>query len=105
MSHVTKPARPPGAGRRSPRASAKLRKLHEQGDINNRTENSHSPRRSHSRTQAATTIRPAGPADMAALSDFFSGLSAQTRYLRFFAPVTPTPAMLRVLSGCGARVD
>jgi acetyltransferase len=42
---------------------------------------------------------------MAALGDFFSGLSAQTRYLRFFAPVTPTPAMLRVLSGGGAHVD
>lgn len=49
--------------------------------------------------------RPAGPADMAALGDFFAGLSAQARYLRFFGPVTPTPALLRLLSGGGANVD
>jgi acetyltransferase len=42
---------------------------------------------------------------MEALGDFFAGLSTQTRYLRFFAPVRPTPAMLRVLSGCDAHVD
>jgi GNAT superfamily N-acetyltransferase len=42
---------------------------------------------------------------MAALSDFFAGLSTQTRYLRFFVPVTPTPAMLRVLAGGDASVD
>ena len=56
-------------------------------------------------TQATAGIRPAGPADRAALGDFFAGLSAQTRYLRFFAPVTPTPALLRTLSGDGAHVD
>ncbi len=49
--------------------------------------------------RTATAIRPARPADLAALRDFFAGLSAQTRYLRFFAPVTPGPALLRVLSG------
>src|SRR5215472_6371506 len=58
-----------------------------------------------SRTQATAIIRPAGPADRAALGDFFAGLSAQTRYLRFFAPVTLTPALLRLLSGGGAHVD
>jgi GNAT superfamily N-acetyltransferase len=42
---------------------------------------------------------------MAALGDFFAGLSARTRYLRFFGPVTPTSALLRVLSGGGANVD
>ena len=47
----------------------------------------------------AVAIRPVLPADLAALSDFFAGLSVQTRYLRFFAPVTPGPALLRRLSG------
>jgi len=49
--------------------------------------------------RTAAAIRPARPADLAALGDFFVGLSAQTRYLRFFAPVTPGPALLRLLSG------
>jgi L-amino acid N-acyltransferase YncA len=49
--------------------------------------------------RTAAAIRPARPADLAALRDFFAGLSAQTRYLRFFAPVTPGPALLRLLSG------
>jgi GNAT superfamily N-acetyltransferase len=44
-------------------------------------------------------IRPASAADMGALSDFFAGLSPQTRYLRFFAPVTPGPEPLRTMSG------
>jgi GNAT superfamily N-acetyltransferase len=56
-------------------------------------------------TQATTIIRPASRADLAALGDFFAGLSVQTRYLRFFAPVRPTPAMLHMLSGSGAHVD
>jgi GNAT superfamily N-acetyltransferase len=57
------------------------------------------------RTQAGraggrtAAIRPACPADLAALRDFFAGLSAQTRYLRFFAPLTPSSALLRLLSG------
>jgi GNAT superfamily N-acetyltransferase len=42
---------------------------------------------------------------MPALSDFFAGLSAHTRYLRFFGPVTPGPALLRTLSGCPDDVD
>jgi GNAT superfamily N-acetyltransferase len=41
---------------------------------------------------------------MGALGAFFAGLSVQTRYLRFFAPVRPTPALLRALSG-GANAD
>jgi GNAT superfamily N-acetyltransferase len=46
-------------------------------------------------------IRPACACDLEALKDFFAGLSAQTRYLRFFAPITPTPAMLGRLAGGG----
>src|SRR5260370_10991221 len=66
------------------------------------------------RTQAGrasgcpTAIRPVRPTDLTALSAFFAGLSERTRYLRFFAPVTPSPALLGLLSGhaCGAdRVD
>ena len=45
------------------------------------------------------------PVDLAALCDFFAGLSAETRYLRFFGPVTPTPALLHLLSGGPANVD
>jgi ribosomal protein S18 acetylase RimI-like enzyme len=47
---------------------------------------------------AATEIRRASSVDLAALSDFFAGLSPRTRLLRFFAPVTPTPAMVRRLT-------
>src|SRR5260370_1242272 len=53
----------------------------------------------------AAAVRPVRPADLAALSDFFAKLSPQTRYLRFFAPVTPTHALLRLLSGEAANVD
>lgn len=45
-------------------------------------------------------LRQASAADLAALRDFFGGLSVQSRYLRFFTAIIPTPAMLRVLSGC-----
>jgi GNAT superfamily N-acetyltransferase len=58
------------------------------------------------RTQVPlTAIRRASAADLTALSDFFAGLSVQTRYRRFFAAVTPTPAMLRTLSGGTGTVD
>jgi GNAT superfamily N-acetyltransferase len=50
-------------------------------------------------------IRSASAADTGALSDFFAGLSPQTRYLRFFAPLTPGPGMLRRLSGGDGRAD
>ncbi len=55
--------------------------------------------------RAAVAIRQAHPEDMQAISDFFAGLSAQTRYLRFFGPVTPGAALLRTLSGCAESVD
>lgn len=48
-------------------------------------------------------IRRACSADQAAFGEFFCGLSAHTRYLRFFAPITPTGAMLRYLSGRGGH--
>jgi GNAT superfamily N-acetyltransferase len=54
---------------------------------------------------AAAAIRPASQADLAALSDFFAGLSVESRYLRFFAPVTPTCGLLHLLSGGPANVD
>jgi len=44
-------------------------------------------------------IRRANVADGDAIRTFFTGLSTGTRYLRFFAALTITPAMLRVLSG------
>jgi GNAT superfamily N-acetyltransferase len=52
----------------------------------------------------AAVIRPACPADLPALAGFFEGLSVQTRYLRFFGPVRPTPALLDLLSGQPAGV-
>jgi L-amino acid N-acyltransferase YncA len=63
------------------------------------------------RTQVAAgvpvtaVIRPARAADAGALSDFFAGLSPQTRYLRFFAPVTPGPELVRRMSGGDGRAD
>jgi acetyltransferase len=44
-------------------------------------------------------IRQAGGGDLAGLRDFLSGLSVQTRYLRFFAGVPASAAMLRILAG------
>jgi GNAT superfamily N-acetyltransferase len=54
---------------------------------------------------AIAAIRPVCPADLAALSDFFAGLSVESRYLRFFAPVTPAHGLLHLLSGGPANVD
>jgi GNAT superfamily N-acetyltransferase len=47
----------------------------------------------------AVTIRPPDPADLAPLTGFLAGLSTRTRVQRFFAPVRPTPAMVR--RACG----
>ncbi len=47
----------------------------------------------------AVTIRPPDAADLAALTGFLAGLSTRTRVQRFFAPVRPTPALVR--SACG----
>lgn len=54
---------------------------------------------------AGFTVRRAGVADLLALGDFFGGLSVQSRYLRFFAPVRPSPALLRLLCGEPGDVD
>ena len=51
-------------------------------------------------------IRQAGRADVGALRDFLTGLSVQTRYLRFFAGAMPTsPAMLQTLAGGRTGAD
>jgi ribosomal protein S18 acetylase RimI-like enzyme len=54
---------------------------------------------------ACAAIRPVQPTDVAALGEFFAGLSPRTRYLRFFVAVTPTGSMLsRLAGGAGADV-
>jgi ribosomal protein S18 acetylase RimI-like enzyme len=53
----------------------------------------------------AAVIRPARAADQAALGDFFAALSPHSRYLRFFGPVTPGPALLCRLCGDAEGVD
>jgi ribosomal protein S18 acetylase RimI-like enzyme len=61
-----------------------------------------------SRTQLnglVAAIRPARPADLPALGDFFTGLSVQARYLRFFSPITPGPSLLSLLCGGDATTD
>lgn len=61
-----------------------------------------------SRTQAyglIAAIRPARTADLPALGDFFTGLSVQTRYLRFFSPITPGPSLLNILCGGDGITD
>jgi GNAT superfamily N-acetyltransferase len=55
--------------------------------------------------RAAVAIRQTGPEDLPALGDFFAGLSAHTRYLRFFGPVAPGAALLRTLSGAADNID
>jgi GNAT superfamily N-acetyltransferase len=55
--------------------------------------------------RATAAIRPVGQVDLAALSDFFAGLSVESRYLRFFAPVTPARDLLHLLAGGPANVD
>jgi GNAT superfamily N-acetyltransferase len=61
-----------------------------------------------SRTQEmglAIAIRPARTAELPALGDFFAGLSVQSRYLRFFSPITPGPALLNLLCGGDGTTD
>ena len=55
--------------------------------------------------RAAVAIRQARTDDMTALGEFFAGLSAHTRYLRFFGPVTPRADLLRTLAGVPDNVD
>jgi GNAT superfamily N-acetyltransferase len=56
------------------------------------------------RTQESL-IRPVTPADEAVLHDFFAALSVESRYLRFFAPVTPSCDLLDLMAGKPAHVD
>jgi L-amino acid N-acyltransferase YncA len=62
-----------------------------------------------SRTQISglsiTAIRPARAADLPTLGDFFTQLSLQTRYLRFFSPITPGPSLLNLLCGGDGTAD
>ena len=61
-----------------------------------------------SRTQVdrlAAVIRPACTADLPALGDFFTGLSVQARYLRFFSPITPGSSLLSLLCGGDGTTD
>lgn len=51
------------------------------------------------------TIRRPDSADLASLTGFFAGLSLRTRFQRFFAPITPTSATLRRLSGGAGHAD
>ena len=55
--------------------------------------------------RAITAIRPVRPEDLAELGGFFAGLSVESRYLRFFAPVTPTHGLLDLLAGRPANID
>jgi len=55
--------------------------------------------------RAITAIRPVRPDDLAELGGFFAGLSVESRYLRFFAPVVPAHGLLDLLAGRHARVD
>src|SRR3984885_12037631 len=55
--------------------------------------------------QVTAAIRSASAADTGALTDFFAGLSTQTRYLRFFAPVTPGPGLIRKMSGGDGQAE
>jgi GNAT superfamily N-acetyltransferase len=51
-------------------------------------------------------VGPAGPGDAARISDFISGLSLRSQFLRFFASVTrPSPSLLRALTGAGGGTD
>jgi acetyltransferase len=61
-----------------------------------------------SRTQLdglVAAIRPARPSDLPALGEFFTALSVQARYLRFFSPITPGPPLLKLLCGGDATTD
>jgi GNAT superfamily N-acetyltransferase len=59
----------------------------------------------HSSERATAAIRPVSPAELTALSDFFAGLSVESRYRRFFAPVRPSHNLLDLLAGGPAHVD
>ena len=57
----------------------------------------------HAPVASPFAIRAASPQDCAGIADFISGLSARTRFLRFFASVGPSSGLLRGLCGSGGR--
>jgi ribosomal protein S18 acetylase RimI-like enzyme len=65
----------------------------------NRTQTDRAPGHSNATIQRLDSV------DLAALTGFFAGLSLRTRFQRFFAPVTPTLAALRRLSGGAGHAD
>ncbi|HEY5351931.1 MAG TPA: GNAT family N-acetyltransferase [Streptosporangiaceae bacterium] len=65
----------------------------------NRTQGGQVPAR------VSATIRRPDFADLAALSGFFAGLSLRTRVQRFFAPVRPGPALVRLACGLAGDAD
>ncbi len=70
----------------------------------NRTQEPQAPVRAAATFQRpAATIRPPESADLAPLTVFFDGLSMGTRVLRFFAPVRPTTALVRLACGFAGR--
>ncbi len=70
----------------------------------NRTQEPQAPVRAAAAFQRpAATIRPPESADLAPLTVFFDGLSMGTRVLRFFAPVRPTAALVRLACGFAGR--
>jgi GNAT superfamily N-acetyltransferase len=54
---------------------------------------------------AQPVIRAASPADRTGISDFFAGLSLESRARRFFAAIMPSRAMLDRLSGVAGGPD
>jgi GNAT superfamily N-acetyltransferase len=65
----------------------------------NRTQGHQAP------VRLTATIRPPDSADLVPLGDFFAALSMRTRVQRFFAPIRPTPALVRLACGRPARAD
>lgn len=58
------------------------------------------------RRGGAVGYRGASAADCAAIASFITGLSARSRFLRFFSPVSPpSSAVLRGLCGGGRTTD
>jgi len=49
--------------------------------------------------------RTVAAADRDAMLSFLAGLSLRTRFLRFFAPASPSPAVLRGMCGGGLTTD
>jgi len=53
----------------------------------------------------SVVIRSAEAADFAAVALFAAGLSAQSRFLRFFSAAAPSSSVLRAMCGAGRTTD